>query len=103
MLAFLLNVLFKPEHSSAAALLYTEWHTISKAAHISEGLSYFKVFAKGRLQLLLINTIVLKSPCFEFPYNRERTKLDTVVFFEIRIKHEKELSLQLRFQLYSIF
>ena len=69
----MLNVLFKPEHSSAAALLYTEWHTISKAAHILEGLSYFKVFAKGRLQLLLINTIVLKSPCFEFPYNRERT------------------------------
>ena len=43
-------------------------------------LSYFRVFAKGRLQLLLINTIVLKSPCFEFPYNRERTKLDTVGF-----------------------
>ena len=67
-------------HGSAAALLYTEWHTISKAAHILEGLSYFKVFTKGRLQLLLINTIVLKSLCFEFPYNRERTKLDTVGF-----------------------
>ena len=36
-------------------------------------LSYFGVYAKGRLQLLLIHTIVLKSPCFILPYNRERT------------------------------
>ncbi|ARE64695.1 hypothetical protein A4V01_21915 [Erysipelotrichaceae bacterium I46] len=31
------------------------------------------MFAKGRLQLLLINTIVLKSLCFIFTHNRERT------------------------------
>ena len=36
-------------------------------------LSYFRVFAKGRLQLLLITTIVLKSPYFKFTCNRERT------------------------------
>lgn len=38
-------------------------------------LSYFRVFAKGRLQLLLINTIVLKSPYFKFTHNRERTHI----------------------------
>ena len=36
-------------------------------------LSFFLTLATGRIQLLLINTIVLKSPCFILPYNRERT------------------------------
>ncbi|RGC12249.1 hypothetical protein DXA38_17595 [[Clostridium] innocuum] len=31
------------------------------------------MFVKGRLQLLLITTIVLKSPYFKFTCNRERT------------------------------
>ena len=36
-------------------------------------LSYFRVFAKGRLQLLLITTIVWMSPYVKFTHNQERT------------------------------
>ena len=32
-------------------------------------LSYFRVFAKGRLQFLLITSIVLNSPYFKFTHN----------------------------------
>ncbi|MZH56429.1 hypothetical protein GT648_09390 [[Clostridium] innocuum] len=39
---------------------------------IASFLSYFRVFAKGRLQLLLITTIVWKSPYVKFTCNRER-------------------------------
>ncbi len=38
-------------------------------------LSYVRVYAKRRLQLLLINTIALKSPCFKSTHNRERTSV----------------------------
>ena len=44
-----------------------------KQPFIREVLSCFRVFVKGRLQLLLITTIVLKSPYFKFTCNRERT------------------------------
>ena len=33
---------------------------------------YVRVYAKGRLQLLLMNTIELKSPCFKLTHKRER-------------------------------
>ncbi|MDB3323812.1 hypothetical protein FYJ36_18855 [[Clostridium] innocuum] len=36
-------------------------------------LSNVRVFAKGRLQLLLLTTIVWKSPYVKFTHNRERT------------------------------
>ena len=48
-------------------------------------LSYFRVFAKGRLQLLLITTIVWMSPYVKFTHNRERTRKRYDTFFYICI------------------
>ena len=64
---------------------YWQWYTQEKTRmKLWRVLSYFRVFAKGRLQLLLINTIVLHSPCFMFTHNRERTLWRACVFYAIQ-------------------
>ncbi|ARE64721.1 hypothetical protein A4V01_22185 [Erysipelotrichaceae bacterium I46] len=43
-------------------------------------LSYFRLFEKGRLQLLLINTIVLISPCLSLPAIEKETSKRRIPF-----------------------
>ena len=40
---------------------------MKKALLFFYGLSHFRVYAKGRIRLLLINISVLNSPCFKSP------------------------------------
>lgn len=43
-----------------------------KSSCFNGGPPYVRGYAKGRLQLLLMNTIELKSPCFKLTHKRER-------------------------------
>lgn len=74
---------------STGSLLYKAWVDKSRVFHctdnIQEGLRRYGFLltlgvGKGRIQLLLIITIVLHSPCFKFTLNWVRTSISSQTF-----------------------